>query len=165
MTYCKAYIDKFERDGNFCQIDKSDEYRLKGYLKVRDELEALGVNRDIIYDNLSVWASRDLQTYEGESRKRALDIVAQKLNSKQKVTSTKFFVTPKAHGEKAASNAPAGAPDAGKITKEFFRTLPPKSQESLKEIMQQEKLELEDLLDIVISLGIDAYILELKGSE
>lgn len=169
MTRCAQYYDKVDETGeNFCGVDKSEWSRIKGYLKARDELIAMGILKEDIYEYMPAAAARDLITYQGEERKRALNIVADKIRNKQAVKSTQFFVKARKESDKPVehvSNTPTGQPGAGKIAKEFYRTLPPSSQESIKAIMAQEKLELEDLLDIVISLGLDAYIKDLKGSE
>jgi hypothetical protein len=165
MTYCKAYIEKYEKDGNFCEVDKSEECRLKGYLKIRDELASIGVNKDDVYEYLSVFASRDMQGLEGEQRKRALQIVADKIREKRKVTSTQFFVKPqKPRAESHASNAPVGQPDAGAAAKQFFRTLPPTMQEKIKMLQAQEDTDLEDILEIIIGMGIESLIKDLEGT-
>ena len=38
MTYCIEWFHKFKKEGNFCDLDKSEVSRINGYLEIVDLL-------------------------------------------------------------------------------------------------------------------------------
>jgi hypothetical protein len=87
MSYCKEFFHKYEKDGNFCGLDKSQESRINGYLSIVKLLEKQDIPEDQIYKNFTVKAAEPLIQAKDEARTKGLNYVTHRLMDGEKITS------------------------------------------------------------------------------
>ena len=87
MTYCLEFFQKFKKEGNFCDLDKSEVSRLNGYLGIVEQLMKQKIPEKQIYENFSVKAARPLISARGEARTEGLNFVTRSLKEGKTIQS------------------------------------------------------------------------------
>ena len=98
MSYCKEFFHKYEKDGNFCGLDRSQESRINGYLGIVKLLEKQNIPEDDIYKNLTVKACEPLIAAKDDARTKGLNYVTSRLKDGEKITAGDLQATFKAWG-------------------------------------------------------------------
>jgi len=86
MTYCKEFFHKFEKDGNFCGLDRSQESRINGYMEIVKLLEKQNIPEDQIFKRFTVKAAEPLISAKDEARTKGLNYVTSRLMDGEKIT-------------------------------------------------------------------------------